>query len=408
MGFREIDRKWLIIAILIVLALTLFGLYYFFLRPPSTITGILWKRTGGIAGLDETLKIESDGALTLSSNLLGDKEFMITDNEWNNLVTLIKNSGFIEFEELFDPKTGVADFFTYSLTIEKGSTIKKVVWVDDWASKKEQPEELREIEKQILALIHGKGQGGIEGIVTDEIRRSRSGLVVSIIDGSVGFPEIAVITDDIGFYKIGNVPPGIFTLGVHNEDGDLIGKGTAFVRGGEKTTLDIVVSGSLIYDYYGGLGIFEKGIHVIATDFDPWEKFRTTESEKISDFWSMLKNEIALEASSSDFISILISRGDFNTGGYLIQIKSHVWLDSFPIVCKFSVNFTDPGEGVPVTEAFTHPLVLVPIGNLSSGKYVTRAHINSFIFNFDQNGKPIFTPIKTLVEEVWEKEFEIS
>jgi hypothetical protein len=74
----------------------------------------------------------------------------------------------------------------------------------------------------------------------------------------------------------------------------------------------------------------------------------------------------------------------------------------------FSVNFTDPGEGVPVTEALTHPLALVPIGNLSPGKYIARAHIDSFILTFDPDGKPIFTPVKTLVEEVWEKEFEIS
>jgi hypothetical protein len=77
-------------------------------------------------------------------------------------------------------------------------------------------------------------------------------------------------------------------------------------------------------------------------------------------------------------------------------------------VCSFYVNFTDPGEGVAVTEALTNPLVLVPIGNLSSGKYVARAHIDSFILTYDSTGKPVFTPVKTLVEEVWETEFEIS
>jgi hypothetical protein len=260
----------------------------------------------------------------------------------------------------------------------------------------------------MLSVIHGVGPGGIEGTVSDKIGRPVAKLLVSIVDGSVGFPEIAAITNENGFYKIGSVPPGVFTVGVHDENGELIGKGTAFVRGGETSTLDIIVHGRVIYDYYGGLGLFEKGIYVIASDSDPRVQYRTAESKNINNFWRMLKSDVTQEASTSDFISILISRGDFTTGGYLIQIKSHVWLESYPVVCFFNVNFTDPGEGVAVTEALTNPLVLVPIGNLSTGKYVARAHIDSFILTYDSTGKPIFTLVKTLVEEVWETEFEIS
>jgi hypothetical protein len=91
MGYSGIDRKWLIIAFLAVSITTLFGVYYFGLRP-RPITGIMWRRSGGIAGLDETLEIEPDGSATLSSNLLGEKEFSISENEWNNLLTVIENS----------------------------------------------------------------------------------------------------------------------------------------------------------------------------------------------------------------------------------------------------------------------------------------------------------------------------
>jgi hypothetical protein len=300
------------------------------------------------------------------------------------------------------------EFFTYSLTVKRGSNIKRVEWIDDWASKSELPEGLKEIEGHMLSIIHGIKPGEIEGTVSDEIGRPTAKLLVSIINGSVGFPEIAVITNEKGFYKIGSIPPGIFTLGVHDENGELIGKGTAYVRDGETSTLDIIVRGRVIYDYYGGLGLFKKGIYVITTDSDPRDLYRAAESENINDFWRMLKNEVTQEASTTDFISILISRGNFPTGGYLIQIKSHVWFESYPVVCFFNVNITDPGEGVAVTEALTNPLVLVPIGILSTGKYVVRAHIDSFILTYDSTGKPVFTPIKTLVEEVWETEFEIS
>ncbi|NIU85072.1 MAG: protease complex subunit PrcB family protein [Candidatus Thorarchaeota archaeon] len=119
-------------------------------------------------------------------------------------------------------------------------------------------------------------------------------------------------------------------------------------------------------------------------------------------------NDITQEASTTDLISILISRGGFTTGGYQIQIKSHAWLEDEPPVCFFEVNFTDPGKGISVTEALTNPVVLVPIGKLSLGKYIARAHIDSFILTYDPAGKPVFTPVKTLVEEVWEVEFEIK
>jgi hypothetical protein len=378
------------------------------LRPSPTITGIIWQRSGGIAGLDETLEIKSDRSVTLSSNLLGEREFSLSESEWHYLLSVIENSGFTGFEAMYESKTGVADFFAYSLSVKRDSSIKRVEWVDDWASKSELPDGLKEIEEQMLSIIHGTGHGGIEGIVSDEIGRPVARLLVSIIKGSVGFPEIAVITNDKGFYKIGSVPPGVFTLGVHDENGKLIGEGTAYVRGGETSTLDILVRGRVVYDYYGGVGIFEKGIYVIATDTDPRILYGKAESENLNDYWMMLNKEVTQEASTTDYISILISRGDFKSGGYLIQIKSHVWLESYPVVCSFNVNFTDPGEGVAVTEALTNPLVMVPIGNLSTGKYVSRAHIDSFILTYDTNGNPVYTPVKTLIEEIWETEFEIS
>lgn len=157
-----------------------------------------------------------------------------------------------------------------------------------------------------------------------------------------------------------------------------------------------------VYDYYGGVGVFREGIHVIATDKDPTADFAT-----INDYWKLLKDHVTHEASTRDFISIVISRGNFSTGGYQIQLKSFAWLESYPVVFSFAANFTDPGEGVAVTEAFTNPLVLIPIGNLSAGKYIIEVHVDRFILTYDTSGKPVYTPIKTLVE-VWKQNFEIT
>lgn len=398
----------MLIVLLAVTIATISWFYYFVLRPIPTITGIIWQRSGGFAGLDETLEIEPDNSVTLYSNLLGEKEFTLSEIEWNQLLSVIENSGFTEFEASYEPRSGVADFFTYSLAVTRGSSTKQVEWVDDWASETELPDGLKDIEEHILSIIQGTELGGVKGIISDELGRPAAGLIVSIVEGSVGFPEIAVITDEDGLYQIGSIPPGVFTIGVHDEEGERIGQKTFQVVSGETSTLDIIIHGLVAYDYYGGVDLFEEGIHVIATYMDPKTLLETEEYTSINDFWSMLKEEITQNASTTDFISILISRGDLPTGGYLIQLKSQVWLESYPLVCSFTANFTDPGEGVAVTEALTNPLVLVPIGNLPSGNYVVRVHIDRFIMTYDSKGEPVYTPVKTLVAEVWETEFRVS
>jgi len=156
------------------------------------------------------------------------------------------------------------------------------------------------------------------------------------------------------------------------------------------------------YDHYGGVGLFERGIHIIATDKDPLSLIGS------DDFWRMLKDHATRQATTGDFVSILISRGEFATGGYQIQLKSFAWLESYPVVLSFAANFTDPGEGVPVTLALTNPTVLVPIGNLDAGRYVVEVHVQSFILTYDESGKPVYTPIETLIEEVWRLEFEVQ
>ncbi len=408
LGYRGINSKWIFIAFIAVSIAVISGLYYFISRSSPTITGIMWQRSGGFAGLDETLEIWPDGSVMLSSNFLGEKEFTLSETEWNHLLSVIKNSGFTGFKASYEPRSGVADFFTYSLTIKRGSGTKQVEWVDDWASETELPDGLKAIEELVLSIIQGTDLGGVEGIISDELGRPAAGLTVSIIQGSVGFPEIAVRTDEDGFYQIGSIPPGVFTIGVHDEQGKRLGQKTFQVASAKISTVDIIIRGFLIYDHYGGIDLFEEGIYVIATDTDPRTLLSAEIITSYNDFWSMLKDEITQNASTTDFISILISRGNLPTGGYLIQLKSQVWLESYPLVCSFNANFTDPGEGVAVTEAFTNPLVLVPMGNLASGNYVARVHIDRFIMTYDSEGDPVYTPVQTLVAEVWETEFRVS
>lgn len=134
-----------------VLAVATFGVNNF--TRAQTITSVVWRRSGGFAGLVETLTIESDGSVSLTSNITGEKEHTLIQTNWTDLLSLIEDTGFTEFDALYEPRTGTADFFTYRLEVKKGSRAKQVEWVDDWASKIQLPDGLKDVEEYMLSII---------------------------------------------------------------------------------------------------------------------------------------------------------------------------------------------------------------------------------------------------------------
>jgi hypothetical protein len=161
-----------------------------------------------------------------------------------------------------------------------------------------------------------------------------------------------------------------------------------------------------IYDFYGGVGLFSQGIHVLATTQDPRTLF--LEYGNLNDYWKMLLEHETTEATDQDFISIILSRGDKTSGGYNIQIENFGWLESYPVKFLFQVNFTDPGNGVVTTDALTNPLVLVPIGKLTAGEYKIEVPIAQYILNIDEDGNPHYTQILTFAPVIWEETLTIN
>ena len=161
-----------------------------------------------------------------------------------------------------------------------------------------------------------------------------------------------------------------------------------------------------VYDTSGGVGLFDEGIHVIATSQDP--RTMSGDFPIINNYWKMLLEHETTRASDQDFISILLSRGDRPTGGYTINIESFAWLESYPVKFRFHVNFTDPGEGLMVTQALTNPIVLVPIGKLTPGEYNIEVQITQFILNIDEEGNTYYTPIMTFAPVFWKETLTIS
>ena len=239
-------RKMAFVAIVVIIVAASLGFYFLQYGGiwGGRVTKITWQRTGGFMGINEALMIESDGSASLTSNLLGDMELVLSEVEFKSLISLIKEANFFRFDDSYRAKSGVADYFIYRLTVETTSMVKTVEWVDSWASEKTLPEMLGEIEGHILSIIQGEGFGSIEGTVFDQNEKPISDMRVSIVNGTTSFPEILAITNEEGYYLIGSVPPGVFMVGVHDLQGERIGLKSVYVRGGETSTLNFNIQSS--------------------------------------------------------------------------------------------------------------------------------------------------------------------
>ena len=87
----------------------------------------------------------------------------------------------------------------------------------------------------------GEEAGAIEGTVIDVYGKPVAGMRVSIVSGTVGFPEILALTDERGRYTIGSVPAGTFEVAVHDDKGSRVGLESIVVHGGETSTLDFTI-----------------------------------------------------------------------------------------------------------------------------------------------------------------------
>ena len=84
--------------------------------------------------------------------------------------------------------------------------------------------------------------GTIQGTVTDAYGRPARGIRVLIVNGTAAFPEIAPVTDDEGFYRIGSVSSGTFDGAFHGRDGNRVGLESVAVKGGEASTPDLQIT----------------------------------------------------------------------------------------------------------------------------------------------------------------------
>ncbi|MCZ7385783.1 MAG: protease complex subunit PrcB family protein [Candidatus Methanoperedens sp.] len=96
--------------------------------------------------------------------------------------------------------------------------------------------------------------------------------------------------------------------------------------------------------------------------------------------------------SVNDDLNFVIFRGVFSTGGYGIQIgRVEKQENAFTVYA----NFTDPGEGMMVTEAFSQPTAIIPVGKLETGDYKATLKVTRIIEN--KEGKKVIETEKELM-----------
>ncbi|NOZ58208.1 MAG: protease complex subunit PrcB family protein [Euryarchaeota archaeon] len=76
--------------------------------------------------------------------------------------------------------------------------------------------------------------------------------------------------------------------------------------------------------------------------------------------------------SSAESLNLVVFRGVFPTGGYGLKIEA-VEREGNRFVVR--AVFTDPPLGAAVTQAFTQPTAVVPLGRLPPGEYSAELYV---------------------------------
>lgn len=126
-----------------------------------------------------------------------------------------------------------------------------------------------------------------------------------------------------------------------------------------------------VIDYYpmdGYTGHGEEALYVLAGDIDAVKK----------DLRDLVVN---LSTPRSTFnrdetINLVVFRGVYSTGGYGIEINRIEKIDNALTVYA---TYTNAGKGMMVTQAFTQPTAIIPIGKLSEGEYAVKLKVTTIL-----------------------------
>jgi len=136
---------------------------------------------------------------------------------------------------------------------------------------------------------------------------------------------------------------------------------------GEKVVLEV----NPVIDYYplGGYAEKSDGVFAVLKGGIPEVK------ESLKEI--VIKKAAQPSAFSADEdLNLVVMRGVFNTGGYGISIER---MERQVNVFTVYATYTDPGEGMMVTQAFTQPTAIIATGKLPENSYEARLKVTRIL-----------------------------
>lgn len=141
--------RWALVVLLVTLTISVSLLSYLLLLRTERPLAI-YRRTGGVAGLRESLVVYPSGRVVLQSGATGTEETRISGNYMEAVKLLLKELTSIGKSE-YGARPGAADFFSYSL-VSEGYGVN-LSWVDPWASEGRVPFQLEAANLLMSELI---------------------------------------------------------------------------------------------------------------------------------------------------------------------------------------------------------------------------------------------------------------
>ncbi len=130
---------------------------------------------------------------------------------------------------------------------------------------------------------------------------------------------------------------------------------------GEQLQVEPVVEQNFL-DGYSGRG--EEGFFVIPGSV---QEVR----EELADILAG-RREPRKTFRADEELNFVVFRGVFPTGGYGLSVDS---VQRRGNTFTVRVTYTDPQPGAVLTQAFTQPTAVIPIGTLPPGKYRAKLHV---------------------------------
>jgi len=126
---------------------------------PDRSLALKWTRTGGIAGLQETLVVATNGswvieemipAGSISKRVSG----TLNASRLNELIDFFSGSDLAALNGTsFAPRSGAADYFRYRIEVVLGGRLILVEWVDPWACAEQLPKVVADTQKFLSELV---------------------------------------------------------------------------------------------------------------------------------------------------------------------------------------------------------------------------------------------------------------